>query len=152
MKCSVCGSDNPEQAVFCKHCGKRLDGFVQCKSCGQFVPQEIFCINCGQRLDGKIECKNCGQFVPQETFCINCGAPLAEQKEQRVRESAVTHCNANINQAAVKKILGYISTFTAIIVSLLTLIFVFFTGIKTSASISGGSAISDNSSQSFDLF
>lgn len=51
MDCKHCGTPNPEGAVFCMECGKRLDGMQVCPSCGKLVADEgKFCPFCGQRL------------------------------------------------------------------------------------------------------
>ena len=51
MNCRYCGELNPEDATFCKKCGKRLDGQAVCLSCGKVVPADgDFCIFCGARL------------------------------------------------------------------------------------------------------
>lgn len=51
MECKYCGTPNPEGAVFCMECGKRLDGMQVCPSCGKLVADEgKFCPFCGQRL------------------------------------------------------------------------------------------------------
>ena len=33
MECKKCSAVNPEEAVFCRNCGKRLDGKVSCPAC-----------------------------------------------------------------------------------------------------------------------
>ena len=48
MKCDLCGTENPSNAVFCKHCGHRLDNMSVCQHCGKLTPVDgRFCINCG---------------------------------------------------------------------------------------------------------
>ena len=51
MVCKVCGIENAEDAVFCKHCGKRLDGIQVCKNCGTENEEDaMFCKKCGTTL------------------------------------------------------------------------------------------------------
>ena len=51
MICKRCETENPENAVFCIHCGKRLDGRIECPSCKEMCPEEaLFCPMCGARL------------------------------------------------------------------------------------------------------
>lgn len=52
MDCKYCGTPNPEDAVFCKECGKRLDGMKVCPSCGKMIPEDgKFCLYCGFRME-----------------------------------------------------------------------------------------------------
>lgn len=55
MKCFNCETENPESAVFCKKCGRRLDGFAVCSACGKLTPQDgEFCINCGSNRNAPV--------------------------------------------------------------------------------------------------
>ena len=46
MICHFCGKYNPEGALFCNHCGKRLE--LQCPACGRALPGDArFCNYCG---------------------------------------------------------------------------------------------------------
>ena len=50
MNCSDCGAENPENAVFCKNCGRRLDGMAVCPACGALTPADgAFCVRCGAK-------------------------------------------------------------------------------------------------------
>jgi ribosomal protein L40E len=78
MKCSVCGTMNSTDALFCKQCGSRLR-VSECPRCMATVdPGARFCSNCGSELvpngtpAGKI-CQSCG-FVntPDTTYCKRC--------------------------------------------------------------------------------
>lgn len=51
MKCDNCGTENPDEALFCKNCGARLDGNVTCPHCGKLLPADSkFCMYCGYRF------------------------------------------------------------------------------------------------------
>ena len=55
MKCDLCGTENPSNAVFCKHCGHRLDNMSVCQHCGKLTPVDgQFCINCGANRDSRV--------------------------------------------------------------------------------------------------
>ena len=101
MNCIFCGTENVDDAVYCKKCGKRLDGTVVCENCGQTVSADsIFCPYCGVKREAD---------VPQ------------------VEESAVTEDK----QPAAKKTLKIISSTSALVAALSALIFVFFIGVTT---------------------
>lgn len=79
MICNNCHTENPDDAVFCKGCGERLDGKLVCPVCGSTYEEgAVFCANCGTRLDGKTTCKQCGA-VYEGNFCPVCGTPANEE-------------------------------------------------------------------------
>lgn len=58
MKCEKCGFDNLEEAVFCIKCGSRLDGYIPCPKCGEYIPNDsIKCPHCGKAIPHKSEAK-----------------------------------------------------------------------------------------------
>ena len=58
MKCGKCGFDNLEEAVFCIKCGSRLDGYIPCPKCGEYIPNDsINCPHCGKAIPHKSETK-----------------------------------------------------------------------------------------------
>lgn len=110
MNCKHCGTENPEEAVFCKHCGKRLDGEIFCTSCGkQLDGDSAFCIYCGQRI-GEVQAKPAVSAVKS--------APPVEQ------ETAKT--------ATVKKALNYTAAGLVLALAVFSFIFVFFIGFTAS--------------------
>ena len=49
MKCPACHHNNPNKAVFCMKCGKKLQ--KECIHCGAELPEDAqFCIKCGKKL------------------------------------------------------------------------------------------------------
>ena len=49
-RCSVCGKDNQDNALFCAFCGNKFDQNT-CKVCGQANPPgELFCVRCGNPI------------------------------------------------------------------------------------------------------
>lgn len=121
MNCKFCGVENPENAVFCKDCGKRIDGLTVCPSCGALTPEGgTFCTNCGIRLDGKTACTVCGT-VYEGKYCPNCGtATESEQTEQ-------TEQTANEN-AMWKRVLWHVGSGFGLLTAVCALIFTFFIG------------------------
>lgn len=52
MECSTCQHNNPQDALFCMKCGKKLQR--ECPFCGAELPDNaIFCMKCGQKLNSK---------------------------------------------------------------------------------------------------
>ncbi len=52
--CPHCKTKNPEKALFCVHCGRKLDKNleIQCPSCGiNNAKTSKFCVGCGERLE-----------------------------------------------------------------------------------------------------
>lgn len=49
--CPACGPRPEPDAIFCSHCGRRIDSRQDCGSCGAAVPPEgSFCEQCGSRV------------------------------------------------------------------------------------------------------
>ena len=49
MKCPSCQSENPGEAKFCNHCGKKIE--LVCPECGKLNPSgSRFCNECGHNL------------------------------------------------------------------------------------------------------
>lgn len=62
MKCLACGSDNKENAKFCRGCGSSLN-----------TPEPVAAVT-------TVPCLSCGQAnVPGKKFCSKCGASMAVQ-------------------------------------------------------------------------
>ncbi len=103
MICKNCGTGNAEDAVFCKSCGKRLDG-------------NIICPNCGKQLDG------------DSGFCNYCGNRI--NVVQTPVTPAVLSVPAAVKSVTGDKVLNYIKTASVLALAVFSLIFVFLIGIK----------------------
>lgn len=80
IECSKCSGACEDNALYCVHCGARLNTKA-CKGCGDYVPEDVkFCAKCGHPTDGEF-CTVCGNKNPDDAkFCINCGAALGARK------------------------------------------------------------------------
>ena len=68
MICKKCQTENDDGAVFCKHCGRRLDGMITCPSCGATCAEDArFCSACGASLSA--------QYAPSQPQYAKKNAP-----------------------------------------------------------------------------
>lgn len=130
MECRFCKTVNPDEAVFCKKCGKRLDGTTACPNCGK-------------------------QISVDDEFCMFCGAAMKKHQAEvavTTAEPAATYApvpataESDTGWSMAKKALNYVANSTAILTAVLALIFVFFIGITGTAAFS-----SFSTSLSFDI-
>ena len=89
---------------------------MECKKCGSPVADGVsFCGNCGARVDGKVVCTACGKLNDEaHGFCVYCGA----ETQPRVRKSGF------------KKAADIVANAVMLLGAVLSLIFVFFIGLK----------------------
>ena len=81
IKCPDCGSDNPDEATFCRKCGENLSAIKpkeETKSDNQEVAK--YCVKCGYGIKDKSTeiCPKCGakQTFKSTKYCGNCGAEI----------------------------------------------------------------------------
>ncbi len=72
--CPHCRADNPDNAVICISCGKKMP--VKCPNCGAMVAGSMkFCSECGTTLQK--QCPNCKeQLEGNIKFCPSCGTKI----------------------------------------------------------------------------
>jgi len=78
MRCHKCGCENPDDAIFCTRCGRKLEETSEkiCPNCGaKNLSDSVFCSECGNMLEYKKEEHVEQVIVPKErmsTFAIVC--------------------------------------------------------------------------------
>lgn len=113
MVCRSCSTENADDAVFCKHCGKRLDGQKTCPRCERLNTEDsIFCTYCGTRLEAK----------PKRVG----GMPVPDAAS----DAAVPEMNAN-----TKEMLRLAGNILALLLAAVSLLFVCLIGMGVSASM-----------------
>ena len=107
MKCSVCGTVNPEGAKFCRICGKELGE-------ADIISEPDNTITPGQGADHREKnissadalpkkCDKCGTVITGEAkFCRNCGTKIkdAESRKETVVEQEKLHIDEMSKAAA----------------------------------------------------
>lgn len=164
MKCYNCGEENLENAVFCKKCGRRLDGMAVCPSCGSLTPQDgEFCIVCGANRNAPVRpmpVKDDASDQGRAAVKVAADKAAAKGDGDWTKESAATagrHSGVfvktshdrndsglpNASAAATGKHAGLfakISLGCSAVTALLSLIFVFLIGCTFSVGVGGVSA------------
>ncbi|MDE5722546.1 MAG: zinc ribbon domain-containing protein [Clostridia bacterium] len=103
MDCKFCGTDNFEDATFCRKCGKRLDGQITCPECGRQSPDDsIFCSYCGTRLSDKKTCEKCGsEYEGEGELCPACKAD-----DEKLKTERATEYSAEISESQSEDLFG----------------------------------------------
>lgn len=141
MKCDLCGTENPSNAVFCKHCGHRLDNMSVCQHCGKLTPIDgQFCINCGANRDSRVidlPAKSVEE-TPKETRQTRFFANKTENDDLREVKKSEKHAS-KFNTGTIGKALKITSLAAGGLSLLFSLIFVFLIGVTSQISSSGAS-------------
>ena len=109
MNCKYCGTVNSEEAIYCKMCGKRLDGKQICKSCGAENDEDAL-------------------------YCIKCGTPFA-QTSRKVSKNGATNREVVADNQLWKKVLEIIGWSFAMLGLFFTLLFTFLIGMGVKAGL-----------------
>ena len=148
MDCINCGAPNPEDAIFCKKCGKRLDGMAVCPACGKLTPADgDFCINCGADKSAP-PASVAVRLVPAPTPVNPAANAAASAQMDEAAASAVV--GAGVAEEAVQEegymfekrrgILKKVSALFAGLTALMGIIFVFLIECTMSVGTGGASA------------
>ena len=142
MQCQYCGVENLENAVFCKKCGRRLDGMAVCPSCKNLTPADgEFCINCGANRNAPLfpEIERTRGYKPKARTVY----AYAESGENIIGSaSSETSCGGRIDcgtgeslsadgtaaKSRIQSILEWVGEGCAAFAALIGMIFVFLIG------------------------
>lgn len=130
--CNNCHTENEADAVFCKQCGKRLDGKVVCPDCGKLTPGDgCFCQNCGADLRDR---ETSGKNTSETELCPNHDANSdCRQTTGSSEQTAKTSADPAIKKVRCEKARRFTFTLSGYIAAagaLFAFVFVFLIGLK----------------------
>ncbi len=141
MRCSNCGNELPENAMFCDNCGQKAPqpimdtGKMFCGNCGAEIKSGTeFCGMCGTPIGdlGKsdinyIFCGNCGERIPDNLqTCPNCGQNLYADNNELNNNELNNNKEADDKKQAGKKYGIIIIILVVIILALAAMISGYF--------------------------
>lgn len=159
MQCFNCGTENPQEATFCKKCGRKLDGTALCSACGKYTPADgEFCIYCGSnrnapvwlmpaRFESSVPAAGGAEAAPAATAAMRVCAPAATAQpaprdQRQIKAKVKTDAPAAAAVGMANGIMGKIALILSAVGALIPLIFVFLIGNSYSigaGGVSGGS-------------
>lgn len=159
MQCFNCGTENPQEATFCKKCGRKLDGTALCSACGKYTPADgEFCIHCGSnrnapvwlmpaRFESSVPAAGGAEAAPAATAAMRVCAPAATAQpaprdQRQIKAKVKTDAPAAAAVGMANGIMGKIALILSAVGALIPLIFVFLIGNSYSigaGGVSGGS-------------
>ena len=157
MICARCGQENPENATFCKKCGRRLDGMALCPNCGKFTPADgEFCIHCGANRNATVE-ENL-KFQKEALESLSKGSRqvsttsfyATSSKPAKKFSSAGENKPRNAKLSKFSKIFTLTSLISTSLLILCSTIFAFLVG--ATAQVSVGSASAGAGLVNFDIY
>lgn len=157
MICARCGQENPENATFCKKCGRRLDGMALCPNCGKFTPADgEFCIHCGANRNATVE-ENL-KFKKEALESLSKGSRqvgttsfyATSSKPAKKFSSTTENKPRNVKLSKFSKIFTLTSLISTSLLILCSTIFTFLVG--ATAQVSVGSASAGAGLVNFDIY
>ena len=166
MQCFNCGTENPQEATFCKKCGRKLDGTALCSACGKYTPADgEFCIYCGSnrnapvwlmpaRFESSVPAAGGAEAAPAATAAMRVCAPAATAQpaprdQRQIKAKVKTDASAAAAVGMANGIMGKIALILSAVGALIPLIFVFL--IDNSYSMGAG-GVSGGSPMGYSIF
>ena len=166
MQCFNCGTENPQEATFCKKCGRKLDGTALCSACGKHTPADgEFCIHCGSnrnapvwlmpaRFESSVPAAGGAEAAPAATAAMRVCAPAATAQpaprdQRQIKAKVKTDAPAAAAVGMANGIMGKIALILSAVGALIPLIFVFLIGNSYSMGVGG---VSGGSPMGYSIF
>lgn len=166
MQCFNCGTENPQEATFCKKCGRKLDGTALCSACGKYTPADgEFCIHCGSnrnapvwlmpaRFESSVPAAGGAEAAPAATAAMRVCAPAATAQpaprdQRQIKAKVKTDAPAAAAVGMANGIMGKIALILSAVGALIPLIFVFLIGNSYSMGVGG---VSGGSPMGYSIF
>lgn len=166
MQCFNCGTENPQEATFCKKCGRKLDGTALCSACGKYTPADgEFCIHCGSnrnapvwlmpaRFESSVPAAGGAEAAPAATAAMRVCAPAATAQpaprdQRQIKAKVKTDASAAAAVGMANGIMGKIALILSAVGALIPLIFVFLIGNSYSMGVGG---VSGGSPMGYSIF
>ena len=164
MQCFNCGTENPQEATFCKKCGRKLDGTALCSACGKYTPADgEYCIHCGSnrnapvwlmpaRFESSVPAAGGAEAAPAATAAMRVCAPAAAAQPAPIAQrqiKAKVKTDAAAAGGMANGIMGKIALILSAVGALISLIFVFLIGNSYSMGVGG---VSGGSPMGYSIF
>lgn len=136
--CARCGTQNVNDAIFCKNCGHRLDGNALCPNCGRLTPSDgEFCIYCGSNRNSTVIKKDAA-FKQVVIAKNDNGECVYNDKQTNISSDEIPNVirqkKDETNKFKKENIFSIISLISCCLVILFSTIFSFLIGITNTVS------------------
>ena len=147
--CPRCGTENLSEAVFCKKCGKRLDGMSVCPNCGKLTPADgEFCIFCGANRNSLVE-ENRKVIVNAQSKVASASTAVVSSPESQKQNVEPVISPSHPRTGKARKVLNLVSFITGCLTLLVSVVFSFLIGASVSAA---GNSVSLGETNIYDYF
>lgn len=146
--CARCGTQNVNDAIFCKNCGHRLDGNALCPNCSRLTPSDgEFCIYCGSNRNSTVIKKDAA-FKQVIIAKNDNGECVYNDKQTNISSDEIPSviCQKKDKTSKIKKenVFSIVSLMSCCLVILFSTIFSFLIGITITISEMGTEFLSSS--------